>query len=324
MIKQLRYVLLFIAIIGLQLDAATKYTPGIEADGKRMDSILMGSEGGFNGFTQPSNRCTELYINLGVSNSQPAPNNIPTNSYRGSGTPPSLPSTLKHLYIYGNASYFDTLVLGNTLSGPDAPIYPAVAYALPTPARGTVIHFSLTQPPASSPLTWFQSPLPANCTLVIEIGSADPYTITMLPLAGGHLVIGSNVNFASGFSSLLGSATKPVVIQRHPEVDANDAYLHAVATLEENTTFRWAVWGISLNGAYSSTFDVNSEIIDPAEDAANAGIAIASGEKLSIYSHDHRTLPEIQSYMGSGGDFTSGVFITKQPAALPVKSVKPS
>lgn len=97
MMKQLRYILAFLTIINIHLDAVTHYTVGLEIAGERTDSILMGSSGGFNNFINPSPTCKELYINLAVSASEPGPNVIQTNSYTGIGTPPSLPATLKHL-----------------------------------------------------------------------------------------------------------------------------------------------------------------------------------------------------------------------------------
>lgn len=321
MIKQFKHLLLFIVISGLQLYAATKYTVGIETDGTRVDSLLMGSASGFNDFRNPSNTCKELYINLEASASQPDPNNIPTNSYTGTGAVPYLPDTLKHLYILGDASYFDTMVLGNTRTGDDAPIYSSAAYALPTPAAGTTIHFSLRNPPASNPLTWFQAPIPANCKLVIELQSADPSINTMLPLKGGYIIIGAPISFPHGFSDLLNSATKPVIIQRHPLVNPNNAYIEALVTLYEAVVFKWSVWGISLGGDYLSEFDEDSEIVDPSAAAANAGFLVASKKKLSIYSRDHSTLPEIASSWEEGGASTT---ITKTPAPLPITSVIPS
>ena len=320
MMKQLRYILAFLTIINLHLDAVTHYTVGLEIAGERTDSILMGSSGDFNNFINPSPTCKALYINLAVSASEPGPNVIQTNSYTGIGTPPSLPATLEHLYIYGDASFFDTMVLGNEFTGPCAPTYPSAAYALPTPAEGTTVHFSLTKRPASNPRNWFQGPLPADCKLVIELGSQDPYVNTMLPLGGGAIVIGAPTDFLPGFSGLLNSAAKPVIIQSHPGIEPNLAYQKALVTLWENMHFAWGVWGISLKGAYQSSFRENSQIADPQADTAEAGFLIASGKKLSIYSHDHRTLPAIDSAWGYGGASTE---ITKKPAPLPIKSVRP-
>lgn len=323
MIKQLKFILPFITSIGLQLDAATTYSVGVEADGKRTDSILMGSAGGFNGFLDPSEQCRELYINLAISSSEPAPNINPTNSYTGTGTLPYLPTTLKHVYIYGDPTYYNTMVLGNTVTGPSAPIYPPAAYALPTPAPGTFVHFSLSKPPASSPLTWFQGPLPENCKLVIELKSADPFINTMLPLAGGSIIIGAPVTFFPGFSALLNSAGKPVAIQRHPDIDPNKAREQAVITLTETTIFAGPFVGASLSGAFPSTFNKTSEIIDPTAEAATAGFTVATGEQqLSIYSHNFETLPAINSYIEPGG--TSAITIAKKPARLPITSVLPN
>ena len=321
MIKQFKYMLGFIATISsyIEATATTCYFPGLEGLEERSDIIRIGSSGGFADVTMPSPTCKSLYITFTKVASQAEPNIIPTNGYRGIGDAPNFPSTLKDIYLMGDASDFQTLVLGNTRLGPTAPEYSPAAYGLPTPAANTNIHFLLTKRPTSSPLLWFQDELPSGCRLIIEPGSADPFINTVLPLNGGAIIIGAPVKPAVGFSNLLASMNKLCCIQRHPKVLASEAYLKAVLTLQETTVFPSHVNGISLKGPFSVTFEANSDLVDPTADSAGAGYIIASKRKLELYGA-HTPLPAIASYMEPGG--TSKIIAVKKEPELPITSLK--
>lgn len=136
MAKQLKILFSSICFIS-QLTAAsslatsTYYETGVEIAGSRYDRALLGDGGGFDGFKDPGPKCSQLFISFFTSSAPPAANTVLTNSYTGSGSAPLLPETVTHLYITGDLSYFDTAVS----SGPQ--------FALPTPNKNTIIHFSL-------------------------------------------------------------------------------------------------------------------------------------------------------------------------------------
>jgi len=319
MIKKFKYMLGFIATISSYTEATTCYFPGLEGLEERSDNIRIGSSGGFTGVTMPSPTCKSLYITFIKTASPVEPNTIPTNGYRGSGESPKFPSTLYDIYLMGDASDFQTLVVGNTRHGPMTPEYSPAAYALPTPAANTNIHFLLTRGPTTSPLLWFQDTLPAGCRLIIEPGSADPFINVVLPLNGGDILIGAPITPAVGFSNLLAGMTRICDIQRHPKVLASEAYSKAVMTLQETTVFPGHVNGISLSGAHPVTFEANSELVDPAANSAGAGYVIATKRKLELYS-SHAPLPAIASYMEPGG--TSKIIAVKKEPELPITSLK--
>jgi hypothetical protein len=235
-------------------------------------------------------------------------NNVHTNSYTGSGEIPHLSSTIKDIWIEGNAHGFDILVEGGR------------QFALPTPAAHTTIHFLLTRAPRTSPLTWFQSALPEGCRLVVEPGSADPYVNTVLPLNGGRIIIGAPVAPAIGFSSLLAgiqTAGYHCPIQRHPSIAAKNAYNKALITLSEPTIFPSPVNGISLSGPYPVTFNATSDLVDPSADSADAGYTVAAHTTLSIDAARaaHATLPGIRSILKAGG--TANIKVVTSTIALP-------
>ena len=304
MITQFKYIFTAIAIVGSYLGATTAYIPGAEDPGSksRNDIVRMGAAGGFSGFTQPNATCKALCITFMQSGSPAAPNNVYTNSYTGSGEPPRLSNKIKDIWFEGDASGFNTLVSSGA------------AYALPTPAAGTTIHFSLTRAPAASPLSWFQGPLLAGCRLVIEPESADPFINTVLPMAGGIIVIGSNVSPAAGFSALLNSITAPCPIQRHPNVAAKHAHERAVLTLQEATIFPYAVNGLSLNGAYPVTFSASADLVDPTSASTEAGYTIAAHRTVLLYGV-RAALPGIRSILEEGG--TAAIKVVTSPVSLP-------
>ena len=305
MITHFKYIFTTIAIIGSYLGATTTaYLPGDEtATSKfRSDIIRIGAAGGFDGFTAPGRNCKALYITLVESGTAAQANNVHTNSYTGSGEIPHLSSTIKDIWIEGDAHGFDTLVSGGA------------AYALFTPAAGTTVHFSLTRAPTDSPLSWFQGPLLANCRLVIEPESADPFINTVLPMAGGNIILGAAVSPEVGFSALLNTIPTPCLIQRHPRIAAKNAYNKAVMILSETTVFPSAVNGISLSGAYQVTFNATSDLVDPAADSADAGYTVAAHKTLSIDAA-HAPLPGIRSLLEAGG--TANIKVVTSTIALP-------
>lgn len=287
-------------------NATTNYIIGTEIpNGKtttRTDTIYVGNAGGFNGYEPPSTKCAVLHIKF-ASTINAAAANTSEALYS------SLPVTVKEVWIEGDATGYNTLVS----SGVD--------FALPTPAKNTLVRFFLTNAPAGSPLGWFRAGLPEGCQLSIEpststIPSADPYIETVLPLLGGiyprfpRVYIGATVRPGVGFSGLLASAAYPVVFQRHPNLASNLAYT-APLVLDEAVTFNGTVNGISLDwkGAvrgeddlYQISFGEESWIEDPTTAAGQAGFNIAVGKTLKIYNSDKSTLlPPIYSMRAAGG-----------------------
>jgi hypothetical protein len=305
MIRQFKYIFTAIAIIGSYLGATTTaYLPGDEAPTAkfRNDIIRIGAAGGFDGFTAPGRNCKALHITLVESGTTAEANNAYTNGYTGYGEIPHLSSTIKDIWIEGNTRGFDILVSGGA------------AYALPTPAAGTTIHFLLSRAPEDSPLSWFQGPLLANCRLVIEPDSADPFINSVLPMAGGNIIIGSAVSPEIGFSELLNTIPAPCPIQRYPSIAAKNAHNKALITLRENTVFPSPVNGISLSGPYRVTFNATSDLVDPAEDSADAGYTVAAHKTLSIDAA-HTPLPGIRSLLEAGG--TANIRVVTSPISLP-------
>ncbi len=312
MITYFKYIFTTIAIIGSYLGATTTaYIPGDEAPTAkfRNDIIRIGAAGGFNGFTAPGRNCKALYITLVESGTPAQPNSTYTNSYTGSGEIPRLSSTIKDVWIKGDAVGFDTLVSGGA------------AYALFTPAAETTIHFLLTRAPDASPHSWFQGPLLAKCRLVIEPESADPFINTVLPMAGGNIIIGSAVSPEIGFSALLNTISAPCPIQRYPSMAAKNAHDKALITLSEATTFPSPVNGISLSGPYPVTFNATSDLVDPGADSAEAGYTIAAHKTLSIDAV-HAPLPGIRSLLEAGG--TANIRVVTSSIPLPkIQTINP-
>jgi len=288
----------------------TSYRPGLLLGDCRRDTIETGCAGGFSGFTVPYSACKELHISFMRSGTVAAANTILTNSYTGSGAVPYLPTTVDDLWLEGDATDFATLVSGG------------VQYGLPTPGVKTTIHFLLSAAPTTSPLTWFQGALPSGCRLVIEPGSADPFINTVLPLAGGHIIIGAPVAPEAGFSALLAGMTGPCRIQRHPKVAVGDAASQALITLAETTRFPYAVNGISLTGGYATTFGATSDIVDPTADSASAGYIVDERSVLTILrSRGHTELPAISSYLVPGG--TSNIVVTMDASTVKLPKLLP-
>jgi hypothetical protein len=286
----------------------TVYNSGLAtAYGNRHDTIVVGSAGGFEGFTVPDSSCKSLHITFMQSGTSAEQNYLLTNAYTGTGEVPYLPHTINDLWLDGDPTGFDILVEGGR------------QFALPTPAAHTTIHFLLTRAPRTSPLTWFQSALPEGCRLVVEPGSADPYVNTVLPLNGGRIIIGAPVAPAIGFSSLLAgiqTAGYHCPIQRHPSVVVGEAAPKALITLAETTTFPDPVSGISLTGSYATRFNATSDLVDPDADSAEAGFTVGEGNILTIFrSRGHAPLPAISSYLVPGG--TSNIVIALNAVALP-------
>ncbi len=319
MIKQFKQILGLAATISSCYSAATAYIPGFElANGSRNDLIRVGSAGGFSAYTDPSKDVSMLFITLVASGTAAEPNDTPTfSTYTDTGMLRHLPSTIKDVYIMGDATDFSTLVLGNSLHTYYSPDYRPAAYALPTPAEKTTVHFCLSAAPTTSPLTWFQGPLPAGCRLVIEPGSADPFINLVLPLAGGKIIIGAPVAPEAGFSDLLASSTGACPIQRHPKISVDNAYSQARMTLAESTVFTFAVNGISFAGAFPITFYSSSDFIDPAADSAETGYTVGKRTTVTVYGK-HSALPEINTTLTAGG--TSKFVVASSAPKLPTIS----
>lgn len=307
--KQLYLLTLAAAISCLQ--ATTYYEVGPEIGQTRTDIIYMGASGGFSGFTAPSSAVKFLNIQLSdlsaIDSSLAAPekNITPTNSYDGTGDVPYLPSYIKEVYITGNATNFSTLVLGNTSHSYPYDTLPPAAYALPTPNKGTFVCFKLQNAPSSPPETWFQAPLPQNCTVVVDPNSADPCLEKVVPLNGGAIIIGSPVTMGDEMSDRLGEVTATLAIQRHPKVMAKQASTQAKITLTEAINFPCALHGLSMTGAYDVIFDANADLIDVDESTANEHITVKSNKSVQVY-YSQVTRPDYDNItLETGAKFTA-------------------
>lgn len=287
---------------------ATAYSPEALIDGStaRLDTIRVGTAGGFDGYTAPPASVTKLYITLVPSGGAVEANNVPTfSSYDGTtGALTYLPSTVKDLYIIGDATDWATLVLGNSGFGgyPYSPALPAAAYGLPTPSAGTTVHFQLTDSPSVEPNLWFQGELPSECRVSIEPNSQDPHLVTVLPVNGGRVFIGSPIETQPGFSAALNAISQPTTFTRHPAIQPNQASTKAVINLGENTVFPSKVEGISFAGAYEIEFraavnplNLGSTpsvfLVDVAADTAAAGITVGENASVAVYASVPATIP---------------------------------
>lgn len=289
------------AIFGSYLEAATQYIVGPEIDGVRSDIIRLGSAGGFNGFTQPSGSVKTLNIQLMPSGTAVESNTIPTFAdYDGTGTMPYLASTVKDVYVTGNAADWATLVLGNSAHGLYDPALSPGAYGLPTPWTEATVHFALSQSPADVPELWFQGRFLAKSRVVVEPNSQDPCLSTLVLYNGGTYVIGSPVVPAVGFSDALNSGTGAVTIQRHPKVKVNEVVTQASMTLAEDTIFNCLISGISIAGDFSTTFNKNAYLIDPAADFAGAHISVGPNATVEVYASE-RSLPAFANVSTAAG-----------------------
>lgn len=266
----------------------------------RNDDIVISKNGGFIGYTEPSSKCKLLRIRFVKGNEPPTANITQT-------THTSFPKTLKEIWFEGDATGYDELVKGGR------------QFAIPTPAENTLIRFNLTSAPATPPLAWFQSDLPAGCWLSIEPGSVDPWVNGVLPLRGSadihnpcRMLIGTRITPCIGFAALLASAptTSPLWIQRHPNLPYEISN-HAVLALQEQTIFYGPVNGISMDWVgtprlpgedYCMHFMQQSDIVNPTESAGQAGFFIETHRLLRIYNANKTEgLPAIYSGRGAGG-----------------------
>ncbi len=313
MIKHFKYLFVAFSVIYACINATTRYDVGTEdviPKTKfyfRTDDISIGSAGGFQSYKAPSKKCQNLTIQL-VQGSSPAANITATGAI-------SLPETLKILWIKGDARGFDTLVSSGR------------QYALPTPAAGTLIRFSLTHAPETSPLAWFQGDLPNGCGVAIEPNSADPFINATFPKNGGTIFIGSRITPAIGFSDLLGNANGTVNIQRHPDLNVKLAY-RAPLTLLEPTTFPYAVEGTSMDWIGEAinpgdpckvTFEKNASLVDPSEASGNAGYFVVAHRSLQLYAADpnERPLAGIKSRWAAGGTSSTKVAPSSPTLTIP-------
>lgn len=285
--KQLR-LLAIAAALGSCLQAATEYTNGQEFDSVRTDIVRVGTAGGFDGYRAPSAAIKTLIINFVSSGGAVERNTIQTNSYIGSGPIPYLPATVKQVYITGDLTDYATLVLGNSdhLYGS---LRDPIAYALVTPAASTLVRFALQSAPSASPETWFQAPLLANCSVVVEPNSLDPYLEKVVPMSGGNIVIGSPVSMGDDMSTQLAAVRGSLQIIRHPLVTLQQASTQARITLTDDITFPCPVYGVSMTGAYDPTFNNITSLVDVDASTAGQNITIAAGKSVQVvYSQEDK------------------------------------
>ncbi len=156
--KSFKYLFAFVATTA-SCFGSTTYITGIEEekDSMRCDTILTGSAGSFNGYTEPSAAISTLRVTF-VRVSDAGSSISPTAFSR-------FPSTIKDIYFFGNTSDLGTLI-GN-----------GAKYALPTPGDNTTIHFSLSAVPSDSNLCWFTHQPGKNVRKIIEPNSVNPYAL---------------------------------------------------------------------------------------------------------------------------------------------------
>ena len=279
------------------IPTSTAYECGIRLNvNQRRDTIKIGGTGGFNGFVTPEDWCEVLFINFVQTGSAVEQNTILTNAYTGIGDVPELPEHVQEVWITGDPTGYDVLVAGGA------------QYALPLPGPHTRIRFALSRSPATDPLTWFQGALPVGCTLVVEPGSADPFIKSVLPLRGGNMIIGSNVEFGLGVAALLASS-EHCPIQRYPVETTADLINPPIITITEPTAFQWGIYGLSIRGEFPVTFSngrgghcrdgMSPNLFNP--DSTGALYNIEPGCLLTIYRSPEYVLPEIDGCLVEGG-----------------------
>lgn len=278
MTKKFKYLIALAAILSPCFGATvtTAYIPGLDDGTVRRDTVNIGGVAGdFAGYSVPGATVKTLYINLvrseaGIANANPT------------GIT-SFPSTIKDIWITGNALSLNT-VIG------------AAARALPTPSDNTTIHFALTTAPAAA-VTWFQAALPSKCKIIIEKDSADPLLTNFLNTSFDSLTVGSPI-------TLPGAITIRAKVSRLSTLSESDALTRALITMAGATTFSKATKGISLAGAFAATFSDSSELVDPA--AAVTGYTIAAGKELKLIGSNASARFPISTSItrGAGSKFT--------------------
>lgn len=303
MIKYFKYIFAFFFIINACY-ATTTYTDGLDngINTTKNDAILIGSHtGSFAGYAAPSATIKALVINFVQSGT------VPGGAIATAFPVSTFPNTLKDLWIEGDATGFDVLV--NGIAG----------NALPTPPNNCTIHFNLTAAPASDPGHWFRAPLGANCRIVVEPTSADPFlggALTGLT-SSNLLVLGANVVLPAGLTNI------PFKIQRHPSITAMNAGARARLTMSAATTFNAAVNGISIGGAESS-FAKTSDIIDP--DAGVGSITVNGGTLGAILNivSQAAPLPTLEIIFQTTGNAATTNKAPTGMSALPLPALSPA
>ena len=159
-----------------------------------------------------------------------------------------------------------------------------------------------------------------NCRVIVEPGSVDPHLGSALAglAATNILVLGRNITTPASLTTV---ACK---VQRHPSIIAMEARDYARLTMSANTIFSVDVNGISIAGAFTSRFDGNSDIIDPASNVGTIsanGTGNALGTTLYIIAQA-AALPDLNLQRISTGTVTTTTKILTDivPRSLPILS----
>lgn len=292
----IKYILACMLGIGTSYYAATAYVPGLENEGgARDDTFRIGAEsGGASGYTAPSSSITSLTIDFVQSGTAPA--GVISSPFAVA----TFPSTLKKLYLTGNATGFNTLVNG------------VAGNALPKPPAGCEVHFSLTTGPAADPVYWFQSDLESDNIVYVDPLSADPYLGGVLAnlVSTNTLYLGTNIALPAAVTEL------NCLVKRNAAITQANTATKARLTAAANLTFKSAVSGISIGGAYSFGFDENSLIIDPQSNVtgvSNNGTSKTSGTILYVayISTAQGNLPQTPGGTSTVGAVSQIIPVTK-------------
>lgn len=258
----------------------TTYTPGIEeaSTGIRRDTLLCGTAGNFNGYTDPVVATTKaLYITLVNLTGAAVANGAVT-------TATTLPAAIKDLWILGDATDYVTVAGGPT-------------FALPTPAAGTTVHFLLSVAAGAALTNWFQAVLPSTCKIVVEPGSADP-CLRGLGTSIPQVTLGASV-------ALPATVTTIAKLSRHAKTTEANAAAQAQLTMAGPTTFTSGISGCSLAGAFIATVNASSTVVDPA--TISVLYSVAAGKELQIIGKNATPLYGANSIitLASGAKFSA-------------------
>lgn len=229
----------------------TLYVCGVEdiVNRTRHDTLNVETEAGsLSAYTAPSTSITSLIIefvgNVGLASSVL--------------TTTTIPSTIKDVWLIGNALGYDTVTNGGFATLP-----------LPVLGGATTIHFALTSAPETA-ARWFTS-LPTDCKILVEPG-VDPLLERILGFSSASITLKRSINSGSAVtiaSRVIKDSSIPAVL----------AASNARITMGANTTFSNGLTGASLAGAYVATINGSSETIDP---SGISGCTLATSVDLTV------------------------------------------
>lgn len=235
--------------------AVTVYRTGVEEETVRRDNVVIAGAGGLGTYTDPSSTSIKT---LHIDFVQSGVNGVSSTTATAGTT---MGSNIKEVFITGDATNLST-------------VFGDAAHALPTPsASDVVIRFALKTSPTAV-VDWFCSSIPANATVIVEPGSADPkFKAAFFTNTFKQLTLGINIDAPASATPI------KAILARHAKVAAADAATKARLTLVDPTTFSAAVKGVSLSGTVAVTFSDTAEVVDP---TGVTGYTVAAGKALTV------------------------------------------